>query len=92
MASRMYDRWLAAATSAHHDQTGFAWQYGKAYMLCVDALTCELTATVAQMPAVIRHHTPWQDNRVCPDCKVGAWYGWDWRVLCATTESAVTAW
>lgn len=69
MASRMYDRWLAAATSAHHDQTGFAWQYGKAYMLCVDALTCELTATVAQMPAVIRHHTPWQDNRVCPDCK-----------------------
>lgn len=66
----MYDKWLAAATPAHHDQTGFTWQYGKAYMLCGDALTCELTGAVAGMPAVVRHHSPWAKSGICPDCKV----------------------
>ncbi len=70
MSALMYRRWLAAASPRHHDQTGFARLYGKAYLFCSDPLLCGVTRSIANMPAVARHHTAWANNTVCPDCKV----------------------
>lgn len=69
MSALMYRRWLAAASPLHHDQTGFARLYGKAYLFCSDPLLCGVTRSIANMPAVARHHTAWANNTVCPDCK-----------------------